>query len=87
MDEVILVAVFFISLHAFYKGVKKKLAGKGGKYKSVAKVSQQEMDAYGLDPGLELAKSAPDSQLQPVSEGDDLTSAQRLNDSEIVGRS
>jgi len=87
IDEVILLAVFFISLHAFYKGVQKKLAGKGGKYKSVAKVSQQEMDAYGPDPGLELANSAPDAQLQPASEGDDLSSAQRLNDSEIVGRS
>jgi hypothetical protein len=84
VDEFVLLAVFFITLHAFFKGVQKKLAGKGGKYKSVAKVSQQEMDAYRVDddPGLELANDAPDAQLQPAPE-----SEQRLNDSEMVGRS
>ena len=81
IDEFVLLAVFFVTLNAFYKGIQKKLSGKS-KYKTVAKVGQQEMDSYGPDPGLELAKEA-DDEGSPAVDGN----GQRLNDSEIVGGS
>ena len=55
LDEFVMILVFIVSLQALVRGLHRKLTGRG-KYKTVTKIA----DAYGPDPGLELANASDD---------------------------
>ena len=78
IDEFVMIFVFIVSLQALFRGLHRKFTGRG-KYKTVKRIA----DAYGPDPGLELANVPDDEESKEQPAG--TPGADPPNASPLVG--